>query len=108
MVYEVSPASDKMGVRLLPEIEGALAWRGSELTSFGVVRGAIQLPPVGTPVVLGADHQTTGGYPIIGVLAKVDWPLLAQLKPGNKVRLQAVSLAEARAARATPPMRQLA
>lgn len=100
LLFEVSPASDRMGVRLLPEKDDALAWRGGELASFGVVRGAIQLPPGGTPVVLGADHQTTGGYPLIGVLARADWPLAAQLRPGQEVRLQRVTLSEARTARA--------
>lgn len=99
LVYTVSPASDRMGVRLLPEEEGTLVGGGGELTSFGVVRGAIQLPPGGTPVVLGADHQTTGGYPLLGVVVRADWPHLAQLRPGDKVRLEPVSLEEARAAR---------
>ncbi|MDQ3927523.1 MAG: 5-oxoprolinase subunit PxpB [Chloroflexota bacterium] len=99
ITYEVSPASDRMGIRLLPEHDGALAWKGSELMSFGVPQGAIQLPPGGTPVVLGADHQTTGGYPVLGVVAKADWPLVAQLKPGAKVRLQQVTLEEARGMR---------
>lgn len=97
--YEVSPASDRMGVRLLPEQEPLLQAGGGELASFGVVRGAIQVPPGGTPVVLGADHQTTGGYPLLGVVARTDWPTLAQLKPGCKVRLQLIALADARAAR---------
>jgi KipI family sensor histidine kinase inhibitor len=96
-VYAVSPASDRMGVRLLPEKEDVLAGGGGELTSFGVVRGAIQLPPGGTPVVLGADHQTTGGYPLLGVVVRADWSRLAQLRPGDKVRLVPVSLEEARA-----------
>ena len=99
LTYEVGAASDRMGVRLLPEPEGVLAWTGAELTSFGVPRGAIQLPPGGSPVVLGADHQTTGGYPVLGVVIRADWPLLAQLRPGAKVRLQPVSLEEAKAAR---------
>lgn len=99
LTYEVGAASDRMAVRLVPEPEGVLAWSGAELTSFGVPRGAIQLPPGGTPVVLGADHQTTGGYPVLGVVIRADWPLLAQLKPGAKVRLQPVSLEDAKAAR---------
>jgi KipI family sensor histidine kinase inhibitor len=97
--YEVSPASDRMGVRLVPEDALVLQGGGGELASFGVVRGAIQLPPGGTPLVLGADHQTTGGYPLLGVVARADWPALAQLKPGRRVRLQPVTVAEARAAR---------
>lgn len=106
VTYEVGAASDRMGVRLLPEKEGVIAWSGGELTSFGVPRGAIQLPPSGTPVVLGADHQTTGGYPVLGVVARADWPLLAQLTPGSKVRLQPVTLEEARAARSAKLFRQ--
>jgi KipI family sensor histidine kinase inhibitor len=97
--YEVSPASDRMGVRLVPEQAAVLSGGGGELASFGVVRGAIQVPPGGTPVVLGADHQTTGGYPLLGVVARADWPALAQLKPGRKVRLQRVALEDARSAR---------
>lgn len=99
LVYDVSPASDRMGVRLLPESGDILSGSTGELTSFGVVRGAIQLPPSGTPVVLGADHQTTGGYPLLGVVAKADWSGIAQLGPGEKVVLQPISIEEARVAR---------
>ncbi len=106
LTYEVGAASDRMGVRLLPEQDGVLAWGGRELTSFGVPRGAIQLPPGGTPVVLGADHQTTGGYPVLGVVARADWPLLAQLRPGSKVRLRPVTREDARSARSARLFRQ--
>ncbi|HET6261014.1 MAG TPA: hypothetical protein VFG99_02105, partial [Chloroflexia bacterium] len=63
-----------------------------------VVRGAIQLPPDGNPVVLNVDHQTTGGYPLLGVVAQADWPILAQLRPGQHLRFEEISVEEARAA----------
>ena len=66
------------------------------MLSFGVVRGAIQLPPNGEPVILNADHQTTGGYPLLGVVAQADWGLAAQLGPGTRLRFEEVSLADAR------------
>jgi antagonist of KipI len=48
------------------------------------------------PVVLGVDHQTTGGYPLLGVLAEADFPLLAQLTPGSAVEFVPVTIDEAR------------
>lgn len=95
-LFTVSASSDRMGIRLEPEQPGALVHALGELTTFGVVPGAIQLPPAGTPIVLGADHQTTGGYPLLGVVARADRPFLAQLGPGDKARLTPVTLAEAR------------
>ena len=67
-----------------------------ELLSHGVVHGAIQLPPGGTPLVLLADHQTTGGYPVAAVVARADHPRLGQLRPGEVVRFVAVGPDEAR------------
>lgn len=91
--FRVSPASDRMGYRL----EGAtLALeRPLELLSEGTTFGTVQLPPGGAPIVLMADAQTTGGYPRIGEVASVDLPLIAQLKPGDRLRFQLVSLDEA-------------
>jgi antagonist of KipI len=67
----------------------------TELLSEAVVFGTVQLPPGGNPIVLMADRQTTGGYPRIGEVASVDLPLLAQLKPGDRLRFRPVSLDEA-------------
>jgi antagonist of KipI len=64
--------------------------------SFGVVRGAIQVPPDGNPVLLGPDHQTTGGYPLAGVVCEADWPLAAQLCPGAQLTFREISISEAR------------
>ena len=84
-----------MGYRL----EGkALALRQPvELLSEGVGFGTVQLPPGGAPIVLMADAQTTGGYPRLGEVASVDLPLMAQLKPGDRVRFRLVSLEYAQA-----------
>jgi antagonist of KipI len=66
-----------------------------ELLSEGVAFGTVQLPPGGEPIVLMADHQTTGGYPRLGEVASIDLPLVAQLKPGDRLRFRLVSVDEA-------------
>jgi len=68
-----------------------------ELLSEGVAFGTVQLPPGGEPIVLMADHQTTGGYPRLGEVASIDLPLVAQLKPGDRLRLRIISIDEAHA-----------
>jgi antagonist of KipI len=91
--FRISSSSDRMGYRL----EGpTLALRTPvELLSEAVTFGTIQLPPGGAAIVLMADRATTGGYPRIGEVASVDLPLIAQLKPGDRVRFRTVSLADA-------------
>lgn len=87
--YEVTEAADRMGYRLR-----GLALtknRADELVSCGVPLGAIQVPPDGQPIVLMADHQTTGGYPIIATIVTQDVSLLAQTGPGKRVRFQAIN-----------------
>jgi antagonist of KipI len=95
--WVLTEQADRMGCRFRSEDGGALPVREEELASFGVVRGAIQLPPGGAPVVLGVDHQTTGGYPLLGVVIEADLPILAQLAPGATVRFVPGSVEEARA-----------
>jgi antagonist of KipI len=93
--FRIAPQSDRMGFRL----EGTpLELREPvELLSEGVTFGTVQLPPGGQPIVLMADRQTTGGYPRIGEVASVDLPLIAQLRPGDRVRFRRCSLEEAQA-----------
>jgi len=93
--FRVSASSDRMGYRL----EGAtLDLRNpTELLSEGTTFGTVQLPPGGAPIVLMADAQTTGGYPRIAEVTSVDLPLLAQLKPGDRLRFSIVSLEQAQA-----------
>ncbi|MEP6495149.1 MAG: biotin-dependent carboxyltransferase family protein [bacterium] len=91
--FRVSSSSDRMGYRL-DGVELALA-APVELLSEAVVFGTVQLPPGGAPIVLMADRQTTGGYPRIGEVISVDLPLIAQLKPGDRLRFRLVSLDDA-------------
>ncbi|MER7845820.1 biotin-dependent carboxyltransferase family protein [Kitasatospora sp. NPDC096077] len=82
--YRVSPTSNRIGLRLEgPPLERA---RDGELPSEGMVLGAIQVPPDGRPVVFLADHPTTGGYPVIGVVPAAALPAAAQAVPGTPVR----------------------
>lgn len=95
--YRVTELSDRMGLRL----DGpALARRGGELLSCGVTTGAIQLPPDGRPIVLLADHQTTGGYPVIATVIRADIPRLVQRPPGSMLSFRNVGVEEALAAAA--------
>lgn len=91
--FEVSPQSDRMGVRL--KGPGLARLTTGEVASATVVPGTIQVPPDGQPIVLMADAQTIGGYPQIGHVISVDLPLVAQLRPGDTVRFREVTLAEA-------------
>jgi biotin-dependent carboxylase-like uncharacterized protein len=84
--WVVSDRSDRIGMRLQGR---ALEHRtpGRQLPSEGCVRGAIQVPPSGFPVILGPDHPVTGGYPVIGVVADEGIDSLAQVRPGQRIRL---------------------
>jgi biotin-dependent carboxylase-like uncharacterized protein len=94
--WKVGSGSDRVGLRLEgPSLE---APGSGELLSHGVVTGAVQLPPDGAPIVLLADHQTTGGYPIAAVVITADHPRLGQLRPGASVRFAAATIDEARLA----------
>jgi biotin-dependent carboxylase-like uncharacterized protein len=95
-LWTVSPDVGRVGLRLLPEDGEPLPTSKRGLPSFGVVRGTVQLPPGGNPLVLGVDAGTTGGYPVLGVIAQCDWPLLAQLRPGDRVTLDECSAEDAR------------
>lgn len=83
--YLVSPASNRIGLRLLGPALSRLPGRG-ELPSEGMVLGAVQVPPDGLPVVFLADHPTTGGYPVVGVVPAADLAAAAQARPGTPVR----------------------
>ncbi|MFG2149395.1 biotin-dependent carboxyltransferase family protein [Streptomyces sp. NPDC048696] len=82
--YRVSSASNRIGLRT----EGPALRRAvhGELPSEGMVWGAVQVPPDGRPVVFLADHPTTGGYPVVGVVAEPDLAAAAQAAPGTPVR----------------------
>ncbi|WP_153505648.1 5-oxoprolinase subunit C family protein [Cumulibacter manganitolerans] len=85
--YVVTPDSDRIGVRLDgPHLERC---RDGELPSEGLMQGAVQIPPIGTPVCFLADTPTTGGYPVLAVVRRASLPDLAQARPGHPVRFRA-------------------
>lgn len=91
--YQVSPQSERMGYRLEgPTLElESTTQIVSEVTSFGT----IQVPPDGKPIILMADRQTTGGYVKIAHVATIDLPVVAQIMPGERLRFQDITLAQA-------------
>jgi antagonist of KipI len=92
----VTPRADRMGMRL--EAPG-LRLHTDEILTTAVTQGAIQVTPSGELIVLLAEHQTTGGYPVIATVISADWPLLGQARPGDTIRCREVSVAEAARAR---------
>ncbi len=86
--FVVAPSSDRVAVRLEgPPILRTPRAQGRELAPIGLVPGAVQVPPDGRPVVFGVDHPVTGGYPVLAVVRSSDLDLLAQVRPGDVVRL---------------------
>jgi biotin-dependent carboxylase-like uncharacterized protein len=84
--WTVSPTSSRVGLRL----QGPRLRRRDdrELPPEGMVTGALQVPPDGQPVLLLADHPTTGGYPVIAVVREQDLGFAAQAAPGTAVRFR--------------------
>lgn len=87
--FTVSERSDRIGIRLAGSPVRIRA--GARLPSEGLVRGAVQIPPSGEPVIFLADHPVTGGYPVVAVLLEDDADRAAQLRPGQSARLTLVS-----------------
>ncbi|MGV9801677.1 5-oxoprolinase subunit C family protein [Mycobacterium sp. NPDC003449] len=81
--WTVSDRTDRIAARLTGS---PLTIGSTALPSEGMVRGSIEIPPSGEPIVFLSDHPVTGGYPVIGVLCEDDADLLAQARPGLKVR----------------------
>ena len=92
--HTTSSRSDRMGVRLDgPSLGGGDA--AGSLPSVAVLPGTVQLPPDGKPIVLLADAQTIGGYPVIGHVIAADLPRVAQLRPGDRVHWREATIDEA-------------
>ena len=91
--YTVTNDADRMGYRLDgPKIEHK---SGADIISDGIALGAIQVPAHGTPIIMLADRQTTGGYTKIANLISIDVPSIAQKKPGDTVRFEQLSIEDA-------------
>lgn len=95
--FTVSTESDRMGMRL----EGArLSHRGGyNILSDGIATGAIQVPGSGQPILLLAEHQTTGGYPKIATVISADLPAAGRARPGDRLRFVPVTVDQAEAIR---------
>lgn len=93
--FRISSNADRMGMRLDgPLLRHRAGW---DIVSDAIPTGAIQVPGSGRPVILLADHQTTGGYPKIATVVSPDLPVLGRRRPGDTVGFVAVSHAEAEA-----------
>ncbi|MBE0452742.1 MAG: biotin-dependent carboxyltransferase family protein [Roseovarius sp.] len=110
-VFTRDARGNRMGVRLIPDGEGFASKDGLSVLSEAIVPGDIQITGDGTPFVLMAESQTTGGYPRIGAVLPCDLARVAQAAPGTKLRLRFVPLdeglaAERRAAEACATLRR--
>jgi len=91
--YTVSNLSDRMGMRLEgPKLENIT---NTNIKSEGLVKGVIQVPADGKPIIMLSDHGTIGGYPKIAVIISADLDKVAQLPPGSKIKFEEVSLINA-------------
>ena len=91
--YTATAGLDRMGLRLSGiALKGK---NGTDIISDGIVFGSVQITRSGMPIILAADHQTTGGYAKIATVISVDLPLLAQVKPFDTLCFSAVSVRQA-------------
>ena len=91
--FTVSKLTDRMGMRLEgPKIENIV---DTNIKSEGLIKGVIQIPADGNPIIMLSDHGTIGGYPKIGVVISADYDKLVQLTPGSKIKFKKVELADA-------------
>lgn len=92
--YSVTSESNRVGLRL--DGDALERNRTGELPSEGLVRGALQIPPSGKPVLFLADHPVTGGYPVIAYVVDDDVDRCAQLRPGQRLLMRAKTSADQR------------
>jgi biotin-dependent carboxylase-like uncharacterized protein len=95
-VWQISNQADRMGYRLKgPSLRHA---QSADVASLGLPVGAVQVPGDGRPIVLLADHQSTGGYTVLACVIRADLHLLAQRAPGDEVRFISTTREEAHTA----------
>ena len=91
--FTVTKLTDRMGMRLEgPKIENIV---DTNIKSEGIIKGVIQVPADGNPIIMLSDHGTIGGYPKIGVIISADYDKLVQITPGSKIKFKLVELLEA-------------
>ena len=67
----------------------------TNIKSEGLIKGVVQIPSDGNPIIMLSDHGTIGGYPKLGVVISADYDKLVQLQPGSKIKFKEVELSEA-------------
>ena len=91
--FKVSKLSDRMGMRLEgTKLENS---KSSNIKSEGLIKGVIQVPGDGNPIIMLSDHGTIGGYPKIGVIISADYDRLVQIPPGSNIKFQQIELSDA-------------
>ena len=91
--FEVSKFTDRMGMRINgPKLNNIVS---TNIKSEGIIKGVIQVPGDGNPIIMLSDHGTIGGYPKIANIISADYDKLVQLSPGSKIRFKEVNLNEA-------------
>ena len=91
--FTVSKLSDRMGMRLEgSKIENIV---NTNIKSEGLLKGVIQVPADGNPIIMLSDHGTIGGYPKIGVVVSADYDRLVQISPGSKIKFREIELSDA-------------
>ena len=91
--FKVSKLSDRMGMRLEgPQLENI---NNTNIKSEGLIKGVVQVPGDGNPIIMLSDHGTIGGYPKIAVIISADYDRLVQLASGTKIKFQQVELSNA-------------
>lgn len=96
MIFSVTSQMDRMGCRLQGK-EALIRIREQEMYSEAVVEGSVQVPPSGQPIILLAERQTIGGYPIPYIIIRADLSKAAQLRPGTQVTFKVIDVETARA-----------
>ncbi len=94
--YKVTRLTDRMGMRLEGEkLENIVS---TNIKSEGIIKGSVQIPGDGQPIILLSDHPTIGGYPKIANIITADYDKLVQKTPGSKIKFKMVDLTIAESA----------
>ena len=91
--FEVTKLTDRMGMRLKGTKLNNI--KNTNIKSEGLVKGTIQVPADGNPIILLSDHGTIGGYPKFGVIISADYDRLVQIPPGSKIKFREIELKDA-------------
>ena len=91
--FIVSKFSDRMGMRLSgPILKNNVS---TNIRSEGIIKGVIQIPPDGSPIIMLSDHGTIGGYPKIASVISADFDKVSQLPPGSQIKFKEMKLKDA-------------